>query len=217
MSTYTNTSWPVVDLLGVCALQSLGSAGTLLLNGSLFNSDLPNQISFIAAGFVRSVSITSTNMLSSVTFVINGFQNGAFVTENITGPNNTTVYGTKYYDIITSIYVSGAVTNVSVGTGKAGYLPLISVNPASTNFSCSVFLPVGSGITYSLFQTLEQIDTNWISFQTQVYKLFPCLGFTNETTSQIGNSTAVTNYLLFNVVNSSNPITDTLNFIFLQE
>lgn len=220
MSTFIETKWPIVDLTAVCALQDLGAAGPLLLNGTLLNTDIPDQISFINAGFIRSVSITSANNLSGVTIMIQGLQNGAYITESITGPNNTTIYGTMYYDIIFSVIASGAVTGISVGTGKAGYLPLIAVNTVSNsiNYSCSVLLPAGSGITYSLLQTLEQISINYIALQNQIStKFFPSMGLTTETTSQIGNSTEITNYILLNISNSTLPITDTLTFIFLQE
>lgn len=220
MSTYTPYTWPVIDKAAVCALQNLGTAGELLLNGTLINSDIPNQVSFISANFIRSVSITSANNLSGVTFTITGFQNEALVTETITGPNNTTVYATnpKYYDIITSIYVSGAVTQVSIGTGKEGYLPLIQLSgiSSSTNYSCSIKVPAsGSGVTYSLYQTLEQVSPNYITFQNQIGSNFFQMG-TDGTTSQILNFTAITNYLLFKIV-SSNPTTDTVKFIFLQQ
>lgn len=219
MSTFTKLTWPIQDVAAVCALQNLAASGTLLLNGTLADPSIPNQISFINAKMTRSVSLTSTNDLSATNFVINGFQNGAFVTETLSGPNNNTVYGARYYDIITSVVASTAVTGISVGTGNAGFFPLLVVNSnvASINYSASVLLPAGSGINYSFFQTLDQVNNNFISFENQVTKFFPCLGFTNATTSQIGSSTAITNFVLFKINSSSNPITDTFDFIFLQE
>ena len=169
MSTYTPLTWPVIDKAAVCALQDLASAGSLLLNGTLTNVDTPNQISFIGNNFIRSISITSANNLSAVNFTIIGFQNEAFVTETIVGPNNTTLFGTKYYDIITSVIVSASVNQVSIGTGDKGYLPLIQLNTVSSsiNYSCSARLPNSSSITYSLLQTLEQVTTNYIAFKDQ--------------------------------------------------
>lgn len=223
MSIYTETAWPVMDTSAVCALQNLDAAGPLLLNGTLANTSTPSQISFIAANFIRSVSLTSVNNIAAVTFVISGFQNGAFVTESIAGPNNNTVFGTMYYDYITSVVPNGSVTGISVGTGNAGYLPIISVNTnnigGNVNYSCSVLLPAESGITYTLVQTLESITTNFIAFQNQIGKFFPIPGFTGWTsaiTSQIGNSTTITNFILLEIT-SSIPVTDTFNFIFLQE
>jgi len=222
MATNTKTIWQIVDLTAVCALQSLGSTGSLLLNGTLVDNSIPNQISFISNNFIRSVSITSGQNLSSTTFTVSGIQNGAFVTENITGPNNNTVYGLNYYDIITSVIANAAIAapGVSVGTGKVGYLPLVQVNNSNAssyiNYSCSVLLPAGSGINYSLLQTLEKVNNNWIPLQTQNTIFFPSMGLTNQTTSQIGNSTIIVSYLLLHINSSTTPLTDTLTFIFTQ-
>ncbi len=221
MSIYTSLNWPIVDKAAVCALQDVASAGAVLLNGTLFNPNIPNQISFITAGFIRSVSLSSINDLSGRSFVISGFQNGAFVTENIAaGPNNNTVFGVKSYDYITSVTVNGSVSGISVGTGNSGYLPLLIVNSSTTaiNYSVSILLPTsGSGITYSLWQTLDQINFNFISFADQATHLFPSFGLTNQTTSQLATSQNVTNFVLLQVNNSTNPLTtDTFDFVFLQ-
>ena len=85
------------------------------------------------------------------------------------------------------------------------------------NYSASVLLPAGSGINYSLFQTLDQVNNNYIAFNDQTTKFFPSLGFVNETSSQIGNSSEITNFVLLKVNSSATPITDTFDFIFLQE
>ena len=219
MSIYNKLTWPIVDKAAVCATQNTTMAGPLLLNGTLFNSNIPNQISFIASRFIRSVSISSTNNLSGSTFIVNGFQNDAPVTDTITGPNITTVYGSKYFDIITSVTVNGAVTGVQVGTGNAGYFPLVVVNSNTTNINYSVsilFPPTGAGITYSLYQTLDQINANFITFNDQIINLFPAFGLTNQTTSKIASSQDLTNFILLKVNSSTFPITDTFDFIFLQ-
>ena len=219
MAIFTKLTWPVQDLLAVSALQDVGVAGPLLLNGILFNSSIPDQISFISNKVIRSVSLTSVNDLSLTNFVITGLQNGAYVSETVSGPNNNTVYGTKYYDIITSVVASTAVNGIQVGTGDAGFLPLIAISPISlsTNYSTSVLLPAGSGVTYSMLQTLDQINTNFIPFLNQADKLFPAFGLTNETTSQIANSLFIINFVILQVNSSANPITDTFEFILLQE
>ncbi len=225
MSTYTTTTWPVIDKEAVCAVQTLSGAGTLTLNGTLASSSTPNQISFIANNMIRSVSLTAgASSLSGITFTVSGFQNGAFVTEPITGPAaNATVYGLYYYDYITSVVSGAAATDISVGTGKAGYLPIVTVNTNNTlgnvNYSCTVLLSSGSSITYSLLQTLDAVTTNFISFKAQIGSFFPIPNMSaliSATTSQMGNSTAITNYLLLEI-SSTAPTTDTLNFIFLQE
>jgi len=223
MSTFTKLTWPIQDLSAVAALQNLASPGNLVLNGTFADLSIPNQISFIKTKVIRSISISSsTNNYTGTSFTIAGFQNGAYVTENFSGPNiGATVYGTKYYDIIISVTASTAVTGIRAGTGNAGFLPLIVVNTVATtviNYSATVLLPAGSGINYSLFQTLDQVNNNYLAFNDQLTtKFFPALGFVNETSSQIGNSSEITNFVILKVNSSATPITDTFDFIFLQE
>jgi len=223
MSTFTKLTWPIQDLSAVAALQNLASPGNLVLNGTFADLSIPNQISFIKTKVIRSISISSsTNNYTGTSFTIAGFQNGAYVTENFSGPNiGATVYGAKYYDIIISVTASTAVTGIRAGTGNAGFLPLIVVNTVATtviNYSATVLLPAGSGINYSLFQTLDQVNNNYLAFNDQLTtKFFPALGFVNETSSQIGNSSEITNFVLLKVNSSATPITDTFDFIFLQE
>ena len=219
MTVFTKLKWPVQDLSAVSALQDVLIPGDLLLNGTLLNPDIPDQISFIRARMIRSVSLTSINDLSLTNFIITGLQNGGYVSETISGPNNNTVYGTKYYDTVTSVVASTAVSGIQAGTGDAGFLPLLEINSIANtiNYSTSVLLPVGSTINYSLFQTLDQINNNFIPFLNQTAQLFPAFGLANETTSQLANSLLITNFVLLKVNSSLLPITDTFEFILLQE
>ncbi|CAB4124206.1 hypothetical protein UFOVP51_72 [uncultured Caudovirales phage] len=222
MSTYTKLTWPVQDVAAVCALQNVAAPGALLLNGTLFNSSIPGQVSFVRVNIIRSISLTSVNNLSATNFVIQGFQNGAFVTETLAGPNNNTVYGTQIYDIIISVIASTAVTGIQVGTGKVGFLPLLVINPNAgfINYSMEIDIPTSpaSGINYSVIKTLAQVSINYITFSNQLTKFFPvAANLTSQTTSQTGNSILITNFILLQVNSSSSPITDTFDFIFLQE
>lgn len=221
MATYTKLTWPIVDTEAVCTQQDMGAAGYLTLNGTLFNTSVPNQVSFIDSNLIRSVSITSTNNLSARSFVITGFQNSAPVQETITGPNNTTVYGTKVYDVITGVFVDGAAAAIKVGTGSKGYFPLLVVNSnisTTINYSMSVLFPptVITNINYSVYQTLDQINSNFITFDNQLNNLFPITGLINQTSSQIASFKDVTNFILLKVNSSGTPLTDTFDFIFLQ-
>lgn len=66
----------------------------------------------------RKVSITSTDDNSGVTFEISGFKSvgGTLETENVTGPNATTVLSSDTYYKVTSVKATvAAATNVSVG------------------------------------------------------------------------------------------------------
>lgn len=225
MSTYTKLTWPVQDVAAVCALQNVASAGPLLLNGTLFDTNIPGQVSFTKNNIIRSISLTSVNNLSATNFIIQGFQNGAFVTESIPGPINNTVYGTKAYDIIISVTASGGtfpVTGIQVGTGKVGYLPLLVINPNAgfINYSMEINVPTSptSGINYSVLKTLSQVSQNFVTFNDQITNFFPVsLALTSQTSSATDNSILITNFILLKINSSATPVTDTFDFIFLQE
>lgn len=218
MSVYTPFTWLPVNLDAVCALQNVASPGALILNGQYANNAVINQISFITENFTRNLSFTSANDLSAATFVVTGFQNGAPVTESITGVNNNTVYGAHVYDQITSITVNQAVNGIRVGTGDKGYLPLIPVNTTINyvNYSVQTYLPPSCGINYSLLQALTEVNFNYVSFDNQLTKFFPAFNLTNITTSQFESSQNITNYLILKVNSSATPLTDTFDFVFLQ-
>jgi hypothetical protein len=167
MTVYNKFTWQPVNINAVCALQDVASPGALNLNGDLANNAVLNQVSFIEAGFIRNLSFTSANNLSAATFIVTGFQNGAPVTESVTGVNNNTVYSAYVYDQITSITVNQAVNGIRVGTGDRGYFPLIPVNTTVNyvNYSVQIYLPSGSGINYSLLQTLQE----------SIKQIFPCI------------------------------------------
>jgi len=232
MSTYTKLTWPVQDVAAVAALQNVSTSGPtafkVLLNGTLSDSSIPDQVSFAKQNMIRSISLTSVNNLSATNFIIQGFQNGAFVTETFgpagtsPSPNNNTVYGTKSYDIITSVTTTTAVTGIKVGTGDRGFLPLLMINANAgfINYSMEIDIPTipVSGINYSVLKTLAQVSINYTTFNDQLTKFFevdPLL--TNQTVSRSRNSIEITNFVLLKVNSSSSPITDTFDFTFLQE
>lgn len=225
MSTYTKLTWPVQDVAAVCALQTK-PAGTLDLNGTLKNDSIPNQIAFSRVNMIRNVSISSVNNLSGVNFIVEGFQNQAYITETIgpagivPSPNNNTVYGNEFFDIITRVSVSNTVTAVSVGTGRIGFLPLLVINSNATaiNYSATVLLS-NTSINYSVLQTLDQVLNNFITLKNQLPQFFPCLGMTNKSLSDFANSTSISNFVLLQINSATNPdpAKDSFNFIFLQQ
>lgn len=221
MTLYIQHVWPVQDLQAVCATQNAVANVPMILNGTLTNPFVPNQISFISNGFIRGVSITSANNLSANTFTILGIQNGVAVTENITGPNATTVYGLLSYDVITSVTVNNNSNGVQIGTGNVGFLPLVAVDTlmdtGMLNYAYQVILGPNPNITYDILYSLVKIESIGRSFNdlvTNTSVLMPYSG--NQIASILQQNYLVAKYFLLNITASTTPATDTLTFIYIQ-
>lgn len=96
-------------------------AASATINGSLASGGVATL------DVPRNVTITSTGNESARTFTITGTaEYGAAMTEQITGPNATTVSGVKAFKTITAVSVSGALTSTQVkgGTGVAIGFPV---------------------------------------------------------------------------------------------
>jgi len=223
MPTSTSYDWPVMSTQAVCLNQDIIGSGDLLLNGVLGSALTPNQISFTRAGFVRNVSITSVNDLSAATFTITGLQNNAIVEETIVGPNNGTVFSTKFYDVIGTVSVDQAVTAVEVGTGDTGFFPLINPNPESRgvsrisvlNYALATILSPGSGLTYTLYSTLEDTADNGVAYEDELSVFFPITP--GATTNQLYQSSLLVNKFLLKITGSTIPVTDQLSLTILQQ
>jgi len=117
-------SFPAVDRDGICASQTTAGAGALIINGALL--DLPATMQSVTRvvlpGIARVVSIYSAANISALTFTVTGTNlRGAVITEDITGPNATTVAGSTEFHSVTSVTADGAVSSAAeVGTGSTG-------------------------------------------------------------------------------------------------
>ncbi len=177
MSRFLSYTFPAGNATDVCAPQTIVAAGNLVLNGNLVNK-VTGVMSFVNQGYSRQVSITSTNNLTGRTFTVNGTQNGVPITENITGGNTTTVYGTLIYDVITSITVDGAVaSNVSVGSGWQGFFPLIGINLERDviNYTLTLGKLTAANVNTAVFGTLSNLVNNghtYLDSITNNYNVF---------------------------------------------
>lgn len=105
------------------ATDTLGGAGNFTLDGVLASGgsvtfDDPRHVSFYSGGND-----------SGVTFTITGTDRyGNAMTETVTGPNATTVYGTKNFATVTQVAGDGATTgDVEVGSGHSAETQWIPV------------------------------------------------------------------------------------------
>jgi len=161
MSRSLSYIFPAGNTTDVCLLQILTGAGNLTINGNLANL-VNGQVSFIQKGYSRQISFTSVNNLSARQFTITGMQNGVTIIENVTGPNNNTVYSVQVYDVISSISVDGAVNGVSVGTGWQGFFPLIAINLERDviNYTLTLARLTATSVSFSVYGTLDNIVNN---------------------------------------------------------
>ena len=110
-STYITADTVALDADGITTTASLGSAGTLTINGALATG------SEVELSSGRQVTITSAGNDTGVTFTVTGTDvNGAAQTEAITGASGAAATSTKYFKTITEIANSAA----SAGAVTAG-------------------------------------------------------------------------------------------------
>lgn len=224
MARYLRYVFPVANNVDVCALQSTVGAANLVLNGNLADQ-VTNQVSFIDRGYSRSISLTSANDLSAATFTISGTQNGVFVTENVTGPNDETVYSMLDYDVITSIIVDGAVNAVSVGSGHSGFFRLIApeLTALTLNFNFSLGAKLAEDIiTTTVYQTLDDIFQNGQTFANIVANNVGTLGVAVPTGAHpyfiytFPSGLQASKYILIRLTGSVDTIANEETLIFLQ-
>lgn len=171
-------SWLAADTVGVANTQTLGAAGSLILDGTLLiASSMRPYISF--NGVSRTVSLTSVNNLGGVNFTITGYLNGTLQSETRVGPNNNTVYTTALFDTVTSITTSAAAAAVSAGSGTTGRTHWYDYNYHATVIGFTAQAVVTGTITYSFETTLD--DVNTVAAPTVAT---PIAGMTAATTTQ---------------------------------
>lgn len=101
------------DPNGLFQDQTLGSAGNFTLNGA----GVTNGVWDSGDNLAYKIGLESGGNLSGVTITLTGTDmENRTVTEDITGPNNSTVESTHYYKKITSVSSGAAVgTNIEAG------------------------------------------------------------------------------------------------------
>jgi len=133
------------DRDGICQAQSAAGAGSLTLNGALAGvMDVPRHVSVYAAG---------DN--SGVTFTITGTdRDNKVMTEDITGPNATTVKGTKNFKTVTGVAVGGATTgNVEVGSADEMEIQWIPLDFYRPHWKWNVSVSTGANLSWTLQKT----------------------------------------------------------------
>lgn len=146
-------TWPTSSTQAISQTQTLGSAGNLMINGSLASG---GQVVF--NGYARTVSLTSSDDLSGVTFIISGTLNGINITDTIvSGPHANTIESDLIFDSVTSISTNAAATNISAGIGTTGRTAWFKHyhNTICPDFAMQV--TVTNNINYTFVTTLNEV------------------------------------------------------------
>lgn len=117
-------NWLASDTAAIAALQTLGAAGSLILNGTQIfaPSTMQGAPYFKQDGIERVVTLTSAGNLSAANITVTGYDlRGNLVSETRAGPNANTVATTQQFTKVTSVSSNAALgTAMSVGTGDTG-------------------------------------------------------------------------------------------------
>lgn len=223
-SIYKTTLWAAQDKEAVAKTQDILTGEKAILNGNLVNPYYPNDMSFKAHGYIRSISISCGANISAVNFEVIGIQNGLQITENVPGPNANTVYSMNCFDeIISIIPTDGDVVGVSFGSGDKGFFRPISVNTSEavlTSTALQVTVPQGgTDFTFSIYLTLDgNAIGNFTKFQDLIDQgtyLNPDNSYIDQTVSKIffGLPPVVVNSFLVKVTTTSEAVIGKLIFI----
>lgn len=170
----------VADPDGIAQLQTATGGGALTLNGALAGTmDVP-----------RHASLTSTGNLSTITFTVAGTDRfDTSITDAITGPNATTVNGTKNFKTVTSVTPSAAVGGqVSVGSSanlETQWVPRNQSQPVGT----VAVVCTSSGLTYTLQTTPDNVQA--AGFQESSASTFNDATIASKTDSFRGQDTMI--------------------------
>lgn len=174
MSNLIVVTIPARSSTSVAPLQNLAAAGSLTLASPLVINGVGDAfITF--PNIARTISLTSTNNLSAVTFTITGTDiNGQANSVNLSGPNANTVSTSVQFHTISSITSNGAAAAVSAGTTAS----TSAANGTATSewilldghrrYAQTTLQVVAGGgtVSYNLSQTLDAPETYRVNTST---------------------------------------------------
>lgn len=157
-----NISSLINDANGAFADQTLAGAGALTLNGAL----VVGGVAYMAIdGVAQKISIEGTGNNSGVTATITGTDaDGTVVSEALVLANNGTALSVLYYNTITSITVSAALTgNIEGGplATNGAVSRSLRVNGQQMDFKLGLFVDISGTNTYSAQYTYMQPEDEY--------------------------------------------------------
>ncbi len=150
-----NMDLDTVDVNNVFEDQTTGGAGNFTLDGAGVTSGVWTT----GDGFAKQISFESSANLSALTVTISGFsatRKHHAITEDVTGPNATTVESAKYFAVITQITTDGeAGTNVESGFSDESVSDPIPLNWRASPFVVGIGAVVTGTINYTLQHSFD--------------------------------------------------------------
>lgn len=138
-----------LDVDYISTTETLTTPWALQLDGVLDLSACPQH-----------VSITCTSDETLATFTVTGTDRyGNAMTEAITGPNNTTVVGTKNFATITSIVSTADATGVTAGVDGTCETQWYVLNYRGPEFNVGLGCEISGACTYSVQHTFTNLQT----------------------------------------------------------
>lgn len=136
------------------------------------------------------VSLTSTNNLGAVNVTLYGFNaNGQPITEVMAGPNNNTVNSVNYWNAVTQISTSAAITAMSVGNSGLSATAWIPVDYLQASFNVGIAVVITGGPpNYTVQQTSDDVFASQ-PFPTPTAFSTAVSALTGASTNQTANLT----------------------------
>ena len=172
-----------LDRNGISVAATLGGAGNLTLGGALASG---GTVTFTQA---QHVSIYAAGNNAAVTFTVTGTDRyGTAMTEAITGPNATTVTGSKNFATISQIAAGGATTgDVEAGVDGTCESQWFVLNYRGHDFNVGFGCELTATATYAVQHTFDNVLAS--GFVEDSATVYTNTTVTGETTNQDGNYT----------------------------
>lgn len=170
-----------LDRDGISVAETLGAAGSFTLGGALASG---GSVTFTQP---QHVTFYSAGNNSGVVFTITGTDRyGNAMTEDVTGPNGTTVTGTKNFATVTDVASDGATTgDVEVGVDGTCESQWYVLNYRGADFNIGIGCELTGTATYSVQHTFNNVLAT--TFVEDDATVFTHDTLASETTNQDGN------------------------------
>lgn len=158
MSQFYQFKWPTSTKNEVATSQTTIANTALVLNGSYANQTT-GTVNFLAYGIVPYIKFIGTTNFTA-NFIINGYQNGVFITEEVKINNAQTGQTNNCFDVIQSIIPNANVNDLTVGINDTGYFPIILLNTAkqnvsTINYALNMIAAAEDPASYTIYLSLE--------------------------------------------------------------